>query len=63
VRLIWHILTLVALAALPLAMTGCGGIQASKSVSPASFFLPGIMMAEPPSEATNLIASAACDVR
>ena len=62
-RLIWHILTLVMLAALPLVATGCGGIQASKSVSPLDFFLPGIMMAEPPAAATNLIASAVCDVR
>jgi hypothetical protein len=33
--------------ALVLGCTGCGGISASQSVSPASFFLPGILKAEP----------------
>jgi len=33
--------------ALALGCTGCGGINASQSVSPASFFLPGILKAEP----------------
>ena len=37
------------LLALALCSTGCGGINASKSVSPASFFLPGLMKADPPS--------------
>ena len=31
------------LLALAGAGAGCGGISASKSVSPASFFLPGLM--------------------
>jgi len=39
------------LAALALCATGCGGINASQSVSPASFFLPGLLRADPP--ATN----------
>jgi hypothetical protein len=30
-----------------LSLTGCGGISASPSVSPASFFLPGLLKAEP----------------
>jgi hypothetical protein len=30
-----------------LLLAGCGGINASKSVSPASFFLPGLMKVEP----------------
>jgi hypothetical protein len=34
------------LAVLALAGTGCGGISASKSVSPASFFLPGLLKNE-----------------
>ncbi len=38
--------------ALALVGAGCGGINASQSVSPASFFLPGIMRADPPA-ATN----------
>jgi len=38
---------------------GCGGINASQSVSPASFLLPGLMQATPPPtlECTNLIAT------
>jgi len=43
-----HILASVALAALVLSCTGCSGINASKSVSPASFFLPGLMQVSPP---------------
>jgi hypothetical protein len=37
---------------LTLASAGCSGINSSTSVSPASFFLPGLMKADPPS-ATN----------
>jgi len=29
------------------SLTGCGGFRGSQSVSPASFFLPGILKAEP----------------
>jgi len=39
-------------AALVIVGAGCGGINASQSVSPASFFLPGILRADPPA-ATN----------
>jgi hypothetical protein len=39
-------------AALALLGAGCGGVNASQSVSPASFFLPGILRADPPA-ATN----------
>ena len=39
-------------AVLALVGAGCGGINASQSVSPASFFLPGILRADPPA-ATN----------
>lgn len=28
-------------------LAGCGGLNASRSVSPASFFLPGLLKAEP----------------
>jgi hypothetical protein len=31
-----------------LLATGCSGINASKSFSPASFFLPGLLQADPP---------------
>jgi hypothetical protein len=30
-----------------LFLTGCGGLSASKSISPASFFLPGLLKADP----------------
>ncbi len=39
-------------AVLALVGVGCGGINASQSVSPASFFLPGIMKVDSPA-ATN----------
>lgn len=35
------------LAGLILLGTGCGGISASRSVSPGSFLLPGIMQYDP----------------
>jgi hypothetical protein len=38
--------------ALVLSGAGCSGINAGGSVSPASFFLPGLMKADPPA-ATN----------
>jgi hypothetical protein len=40
------------LAFLTLFGAGCSGINASTSVSPASFFLPGLMKIDPPA-ATN----------
>ena len=33
---------------LAVAAAGCGGITASPSVSPGSFFLPGLMKNDPP---------------
>ena len=36
------------LTAFMLGCAGCGGINANQSVSPASFFLPGLMKAAPP---------------
>ena len=30
------------------AISGCGGIRASKSISPATFLLPGLLQADPP---------------
>jgi hypothetical protein len=43
------------LATLALPVAGCGGISASQSVSPASFFLPGLLKADP--QKTNAPAS------
>ena len=51
VRLNWKFLWLTLLAALPLAGAGCSGINASQSVSPIDFFLPGaahFLKASPP---------------
>lgn len=55
VRLSWKFLRLALLAALPLAMTGCSGINTSQSVSPASFFLPGLLKNDVPTNAPPLI--------
>jgi len=51
VRLNWKFLRLGLLAALPLGAAGCSGVNASQSVSPLDFFLPGaahVMKADPP---------------
>jgi hypothetical protein len=42
------LLALAMLTAFMLGCAGCGGINANQSVSPASFFLPGLMKAAPP---------------
>jgi hypothetical protein len=39
---------LLLAAALLVVTAGCSGINASHSVSPASFFLPGLLKADPP---------------
>jgi len=44
--------------ALLLAAAGCGGINASQGVSPASFFLPGLLQADPPPAHPDLAAPA-----
>ena len=36
------------LAAILLSSVGCSGINTGTSVSPASFFLPGLIQADPP---------------
>jgi hypothetical protein len=51
VRLNLKILRLVLIAALWLPVMGCGGITATKSISPLDFFMPGIrglLQADPP---------------
>jgi len=40
---------LAMLMVLALFGAGCSGINASQSISPASFFLPGLLKAGPPS--------------
>jgi hypothetical protein len=36
------------LPVLVLSVAGCGGISATKSISPASFLIPGFLKATPP---------------
>jgi hypothetical protein len=43
----WKILRLMFLPALLFAVAGCGGLSATKSISPASFLLPGLIQAAP----------------
>ena len=43
----WNMLRLAILGLLAAAGIGCGGINASKGVSPATFLLPGFGQAEP----------------
>ncbi len=38
-----------------LVLTGCGGVNASGSVSPASFFLPGILYRMPEKRAVEAV--------
>jgi hypothetical protein len=49
-------LLLLLLPLLTLGVTGCGGIQASHSVSPASIFLPGLLKNEPVDSAIPSLA-------
>ncbi|HWY77359.1 MAG TPA: hypothetical protein VN281_17185 [Verrucomicrobiae bacterium] len=46
-RFNWKWFRLAIVPAIILLITGCGGFSGSHSVSPASFFLPGILKAEP----------------
>jgi len=39
---------LAGLLALSVSLAGCGGIQGSHSVSPASLLIPGLLKIEPP---------------
>src|SRR5207249_10776985 len=48
VSLHWKILRLAMYPALVVLGAGCSGINVSKSVSPATFLLPGFMQADPP---------------
>jgi hypothetical protein len=48
VRLNWNFLRLAMLAFLTVWGAGCSGINASGTVSPATFFLPGVKAAPSP---------------
>ena len=50
------------LLALPQAWTGCSGINTSQSVSPATFFLPGLMKNDAPTAPPNLTPVAASEI-
>jgi hypothetical protein len=53
VRLNWKFLRLAMLTALAVSLTGCGGVNVGGSVSPATFFLPGVMNTVPAPAATG----------
>jgi hypothetical protein len=56
VRLSWKFLSLSLLTAVSLLTAGCGGISASKSVSPLDFLLPGIIKSDPATVPQNPVA-------
>jgi hypothetical protein len=59
VRLNWNFPRLAMLAFLTLWGAGCSGINAGTSVSPASFFLPGLLKADPPAATPAPVAVSA----
>ncbi|MGA2788336.1 MAG: hypothetical protein ABSF60_12490 [Verrucomicrobiota bacterium] len=58
VRLDWKFSWLAMLAFMTLWGAGCSGINASGSASPATFFLPGLMKADPPAATDTPVAVA-----
>jgi hypothetical protein len=48
VRISWKFLCLATLSAGSLLLAGCGGVSASRTVSPLDFLLPGIIRADSP---------------
>jgi hypothetical protein len=48
VRISWKFLGLALLSGESLLLAGCGGISASRTVSPLDFLIPGIIQAAPP---------------
>jgi hypothetical protein len=55
----WKVQLAGLLCLIALLATGCGGINASHSISPASFFLPGLMKNEPQPQAPDITLPAA----
>jgi hypothetical protein len=53
VKLIWIKLRAAIFVSLLVGGIGCGGLNASHTVTPASFFLPGLGQVTPPSGETN----------
>jgi hypothetical protein len=50
------------LAALVLTSAGCSGVNTSQSVSPASFFLPGLLKNDAPTKAPALIPEISTEI-
>jgi hypothetical protein len=48
VRISWKFLALALVGTGSLLLAGCGGISASRTISPLDFLLPGILRADPP---------------
>jgi hypothetical protein len=59
VRLNWKIVWLAMLTFVALLGAGCSGINVGGSISPASFFLPGVMADPSPEAAPAPVAAAA----
>jgi hypothetical protein len=57
VRIHGIILRLALVALFGVLFTGCSGINTGTTVSPASFFLPGILQADPPKDGGKLQAA------
>jgi hypothetical protein len=62
VRLSWKFLPLALLAAVPLVFGGCSGVNTTQSVSPASFFLPGILKNDCPTNAPTLTPATSTEI-
>jgi hypothetical protein len=48
VRITWKFPGLALLTVVALLSGGCGGLRASRTISPLDFLLPGILRADPP---------------
>jgi hypothetical protein len=62
VRLNWIFLRLSLLTTLLLAGAGCSGINSGASVSPASFFLPGLLKNDAPTNAPALTSPISTEI-
>jgi len=53
---------LLALLAAALALAGCSGINTTHSISPASFFLPGLLKNDAPTNAPSLAPQTSTEI-
>jgi hypothetical protein len=58
VKFNWKMLRLAAAAVMVAAGVGCGGLNGSYNVTPATFFLPGIGQVTTNAPATHIVALA-----